>query len=118
VDVGRLERVRTEELIARFLPPAPATVLDVGGGPGAYAVWLARRGYAVHLVDPVELHVEQAREASARQAAGLTLEALVAIEGLGHYATEIDAWLDDPARREPALLGASPHFLAVGRRRN
>jgi 2-polyprenyl-3-methyl-5-hydroxy-6-metoxy-1,4-benzoquinol methylase len=84
---GRLERLRTEELLARFLPAAPATVLDVGGGPGAYAVWLARRGYAVHLVDPVELHLEQARETSARQAAGLTLEALVAIEGLGHYAT-------------------------------
>jgi hypothetical protein len=31
---GRLERVRTQELLARFLPPAPATVLD-GGGPGS-----------------------------------------------------------------------------------
>jgi hypothetical protein len=27
-----LERVRTQELLARFLPPPPATVLDVGGG--------------------------------------------------------------------------------------
>jgi hypothetical protein len=39
----------------------------------------------------------------------------------------VDAWLDDPDRRdallrairrveaEPALLGASPHLLAVGR---
>jgi SAM-dependent methyltransferase len=61
------------------------------------------------------------------EGAGFALEALVAIEGLGHYAREPDAWLDDPARREallrairrveaePALLGASPHFLAVGR---
>jgi SAM-dependent methyltransferase len=63
---GRLERVRTQELLARHLPPAPATVLDVGGGPGVYAVWLAGRGYAVHLVDPVELHIAQARELSAR----------------------------------------------------
>ena len=29
----RLEAARTRELIERFLPPAPATVLDVGGGP-------------------------------------------------------------------------------------
>ena len=29
---GVLERVRTQELLARFLPPPPATVLDVGGG--------------------------------------------------------------------------------------
>jgi SAM-dependent methyltransferase len=185
---GRLERVRAQELLARFLPPAPATVLDVGGGPGAYAVWLARHGYAVRLIDPVELHVAEAREAAAAQpdayfaptidgirnskldepgfealiehdlragihrnpdgrpdwfttaffhrpehlaaeveAAGLALDALVAIEGVGHYAVGADAWLDDPARREallrairrvvaePALLGASPHVLAVGR---
>jgi ubiquinone/menaquinone biosynthesis C-methylase UbiE len=64
---GRLEAVRTEELLARHLPPPPATVLDVGGGPGAYALWLAARRYAVHLFDPVELHVAQAREASARR---------------------------------------------------
>src|SRR4051794_36985064 len=68
---GRLERVCTQELLDRFLPPAPATVLDVGGGPGAYALWLARRGYAVRLVDPVDLHVQQAREASDRAEAPL-----------------------------------------------
>jgi ubiquinone/menaquinone biosynthesis C-methylase UbiE len=246
---GRLERVRTQELLERFLPPAPATVLDVGGGPGAYALWLARRGYAVWLVDPVDLHLEQAREASARQpeaplaaieqadaralraadasadavlllgplyhlteaadrdsalrearrvlrpggvvlaaaisrfaatidgvrkarldepgfeaiveddlregrhrnpdgrpdwfttaffhrpeqlaaeveAAGFALEALVAVKGVGEFARDPDAWLDDPRRRdvllrairrveaEPALLGASPHLLVVGR---
>jgi ubiquinone/menaquinone biosynthesis C-methylase UbiE len=60
----RLEAARTRELIERFLPPAPATVIDVGGGPGGYAVWLAERGYDVHLVDPVPLHVEQATAAA------------------------------------------------------
>ena len=64
---GRLERERTLDLLGRFLPPAPATVLDVGGGPGVYAVHLARAGYDVHLIDPVGLHVEQARAASAAQ---------------------------------------------------
>jgi ubiquinone/menaquinone biosynthesis C-methylase UbiE len=63
---GLLERERTIELLGRHLPPPPATVLDVGGGPGVYAVHLARAGYAVHLIDPVELHVAQALEASAR----------------------------------------------------
>jgi ubiquinone/menaquinone biosynthesis C-methylase UbiE len=60
----RLEGARTRELLERFLPPSPATVLDVGGGAGAYALWLAARGYQVHLVDPAPLHVEQARAAS------------------------------------------------------
>ncbi|MDQ3822221.1 MAG: class I SAM-dependent methyltransferase [Actinomycetota bacterium] len=58
---SRIEFASTQELLERFLPPPTAAVLDVGGGPGAYAAWLAERGYDVHLVDPVELHVEQAR---------------------------------------------------------
>ena len=65
---GRVERARTEEVLARWLPPPPARILDVGGGPGTYVPWLAGLGYEVHLVDPVPLHVEQAREAGARTA--------------------------------------------------
>ena len=57
---GVLELVRTQEVLRRHLPPAPADVLDVGGGPGRHADWLADDGFAVHLVDPVALHVEQA----------------------------------------------------------
>jgi ubiquinone/menaquinone biosynthesis C-methylase UbiE len=66
--VGTLELVRTQELLERLLPPPPAEVLDVGGGPGVYAAWLARAGYHVHLVDPLPLHVSQAAEAAAAQA--------------------------------------------------
>jgi SAM-dependent methyltransferase len=62
-----LEMVRTRELLTRFLPPVPASVLDVGGGAGVYATWLAKLGYQVHLVDPMPLHVEQAQTASAAQ---------------------------------------------------
>jgi SAM-dependent methyltransferase len=62
-----LERLRTEELLDRFLPPAPADVLDVGGGPGVYAAWLARGGYRLRLVDALALHVEQARAVAALQ---------------------------------------------------
>jgi ubiquinone/menaquinone biosynthesis C-methylase UbiE len=62
--IARLEEVRTRELIERCFPPPPAVVLDVGGGPGAFAFWLAERGYEVHLSDPVPVHVEQALAAS------------------------------------------------------
>jgi ubiquinone/menaquinone biosynthesis C-methylase UbiE len=60
-----LERLRTQVLLERFLPRPPARVLDVGGGAGVYASWLAELGYQVHLVDPVPLHVEQASARSA-----------------------------------------------------
>jgi ubiquinone/menaquinone biosynthesis C-methylase UbiE len=69
---GALEFARTLALLSRHLPPPPAVVVDVGGGPGRYAVWLAERGYTVHLVDPMPLHVEQA-QATARVRPGVTL---------------------------------------------
>src|SRR5690242_12294620 len=60
---GPLEFVRTTQLLVRFLPSAPRDILDVGGGPGVYAAWLCERGYRVHVVDPIPLHVEQAESA-------------------------------------------------------
>jgi ubiquinone/menaquinone biosynthesis C-methylase UbiE len=66
---GKLEFVRTQELILRSAPPPPAVIYDVGGGSGVYAHWLAQLGYEVHLVDPVPLHIEQARLASQEQSA-------------------------------------------------
>jgi SAM-dependent methyltransferase len=70
-----VEYTRSLELLARLLPPPPARVLDVGGGPGTYAAPLARAGYQVHLLDLIPLHVEQAREAAtADPAAGFSAE--------------------------------------------
>src|SRR5688500_4350385 len=57
---GLLELLRTQDVIRRVLPPAPADVLDAGGGTGVHARWLAQDGYRVHVIDPVPLHVEQA----------------------------------------------------------
>ncbi len=56
---GRLEMLRTRELLSRYLPPPPSVIADIGGGPGAYALPLARQGYRVCLVDPVPLHIQQ-----------------------------------------------------------
>jgi ubiquinone/menaquinone biosynthesis C-methylase UbiE len=67
----QLEQARTRELIRRFAPPPPGTVVDVGGAAGAYALWLVEAGYEVHLVDAVPRLVAEARRRSA--AAGLPL---------------------------------------------
>ena len=63
-----LEEARTRELINRHAPDPPAVVLDVGGGAGAYAFWLADLGYRVHLVDAAPRLIEEAqRRAEGRQ---------------------------------------------------
>jgi ubiquinone/menaquinone biosynthesis C-methylase UbiE len=60
----QLEEARTRELIQRFAPPSPATVVDVGGAAGAYALWLAEAGYTVHLVDASPRLVAEAQRRS------------------------------------------------------
>jgi SAM-dependent methyltransferase len=60
-----LEALRTRELIQRYAPPPPATVVDIGGAAGAYALWLAEAGYTVHLLDAVPRLVAEARRRSA-----------------------------------------------------
>jgi ubiquinone/menaquinone biosynthesis C-methylase UbiE len=57
---GLLELVRTQEIIRRHLPRLPLEILDVGGGTGVHATWLADDGHSVHVIDPMPSHVEQA----------------------------------------------------------
>lgn len=48
------------------------SIVDVGGAAGAYAFWLTEKGHAVHLVDAMPLHVEQAKQNAAKR--GVELE--------------------------------------------
>jgi SAM-dependent methyltransferase len=100
---SRIEFARTKELLRRFLPPAPARVLDVGGGPGAYAEWLAGAGYDVRLVDAVPLHVEHARVRAAGR--------FVAVEGDARALDERDEAYD-----AVLLLGPLYHLTDEGDR--
>ena len=73
---GNLEFERTKDLLSRFLPMAPARVVDVGGASGRYSYWLAGQGYEVHLVDASPRLVEEARKneaAAARPIASLSV---------------------------------------------
>lgn len=71
---GEFEFARVRELVVRHLPPAPADIADVGGGPGAYAFWLASLGHRVHLIDIVPRHIKLAAVRQAEQ--GPTLASL------------------------------------------
>jgi len=59
---SELELLRTRDILARNLPPAPAEIIDVGGGPAVHSYWLAGLGYVTHLVDLVPKHIEQAHQ--------------------------------------------------------
>ena len=66
----RLERHRIEfqftmRALTEFLPPAPARLIDIGGGPGRYAIALAQRGYRVALVDLAQANLDLARQKAA-----------------------------------------------------
>lgn len=99
---GPLEFERTKEILLRYLPSPPQKILDVGGGPGAYAAWLADRGYEVHLVDPIPLHVKQARDAHA----GIRAEL-----GDARKLTQTDASVD-----AVLLMGPLYHLVDLGDR--
>ena len=117
-----LERARTQEIVLRHLAPPPGVVLDVGGAAGAYALWLSARGYAVHLVDPVPLHVDEARRASAHSAHPLAGITQGDARALDHADASADAVLLlgplyhlTDARGPAARAGRGPARPAAGR---
>jgi ubiquinone/menaquinone biosynthesis C-methylase UbiE len=111
---NRLERHRTEFAVTmreltEWLPPAPATILDVGGGPGRYSIELAKRGYDVTLLDLSQANLDFARRRA--NEAGVTLTDYVHANALdlGRYARcSFDAAL---------LMGPLYHLFALEDRR-
>lgn len=62
--VARLEFETTVSMLETYLP-GDGRVLDAGGGPGRYSIWLAERGYEVEHVDLSSEQVRIAREKAA-----------------------------------------------------
>jgi ubiquinone/menaquinone biosynthesis C-methylase UbiE len=67
----RLEMHRTEfavtlRALEEYLPPGAASILDCGGGPGRYAIELARRGHRVTLFDLSASNLATARDKAAQ----------------------------------------------------
>jgi SAM-dependent methyltransferase len=60
--IGLLEFVRVQEIVRGHLPGDALRILDVGGATGVHAEWLLEDGHEVHLVDPVESHVDRASQ--------------------------------------------------------
>ena len=76
----RLERHKIEfhvtmRALLEFLPEAPAKLIDIGGGPGRYAITLAQRGYRVTLADLSDGSLELAKQKAAE--AGVSLDSFL-----------------------------------------
>ncbi|TLN04118.1 methyltransferase domain-containing protein, partial [bacterium] len=65
----------TQRALCDHLPAAPAKILDIGGGPGRYAIWLTQKGYTVTLLDLSRQNLALARSKSSET--GLKLEAVM-----------------------------------------
>jgi S-adenosylmethionine-dependent methyltransferase len=63
---GAVEFAVTTFTIASYLPPS-GQILDIGGGPGRYAIWLAEQGHKVVLADlsPTLLDIARTKIAEA-----------------------------------------------------
>jgi ubiquinone/menaquinone biosynthesis C-methylase UbiE len=57
-----VEKLRTQEIISRYIQSPSEKILDVGGGTGIYSFWLHDLGHELHMVDIVPTHVEQAKK--------------------------------------------------------
>lgn len=60
---GQLEFLRVQQLVSTRLDPH-SRVLDVGGGTGVHAQWLANAGHTVTMIDPVPEQVASANQAA------------------------------------------------------
>jgi S-adenosylmethionine-dependent methyltransferase len=109
----RMERHRTEFAVTMralrdHLPSPPARVLDCGGGPGRFAIELARLGYEVTLFDLSAENLHLARQRSA--------EAGVEIAAYAHgTATDLSRY-PDGAFDAVLLMGPLYHLLEASSR--
>jgi len=75
---NRLDKHRTEFAITmrafeECLPPAPARILDIGGGPGRYAIELTKLGYEVGLIDIAQANIDLAHSKASKAGVDLHL---------------------------------------------
>ncbi|MEI6309668.1 MAG: methyltransferase domain-containing protein [bacterium] len=99
----RLEYRTTLHFLRDYLPPAPAHILDCGGGPGRYAVALAQEGYRVTLLDLSEKCLAFAKEKAAE----------LGVSGIEAFVHASATSLPFPDEQFDAVLLAGPLYHLV-----
>lgn len=103
---GRPEFILSCRFLDKYIKPGQ-TVLDIGGGPGRYSMYLAKKGCRVTLLDLSPENVAFARAESARQELRLTC--------LCGDACKADTLLSEPFDHV-LLMGPLYHLLEEGDR--
>ncbi len=88
-DDGAIEFEVTCHALATYLPPH-ARVLDIGGGPGRYTIWLAKHGHHVSLADLCPELLSIARTKIGQAGANSMIEEVVEAD-----ARDLSHWADD-----------------------
>jgi ubiquinone/menaquinone biosynthesis C-methylase UbiE len=104
-----MEFAVTLRALKDYLPPAPAQILDIGGGPGRYAIALAQRGYRVTLFDLSQACLELAKQK--------VCEAGAKIAGFEHGDARDLSRFADESFDGVLLMGPLYHLLTEGERR-
>lgn len=98
---GAIEFAVTCHALAAHLP-ASGRILDIGGGPGRYALWLAERGYRVVLADLSPTLLDIARERVRNAPVGTLVEEIVEAD-----ACDLSRWTNDSF---DAVLALGPFY--------
>lgn len=103
-----IEFAITMQALRDYLPKPPACILDIGGGPGRYAIALTQQGYEVTLLDLSRGNLEFARARAS--------EANVQLAGyIRGNALDLSQFMDE-SYDVTLLLGPLYHLLEVEER--
>ena len=100
-DDGAIEFGVTCQTLATYLPPH-ARVLDIGGGPGRYTIWLAQHGHYVSLADLCPELLSIARTKIGQAGADAMVEEIVEAD-----ARDLSHWADNSF---DAVLSLGPFY--------
>lgn len=64
LDRHKVEFEITKRYLKEYIGEGKKKILDIGGGPGRYSIWLEKQGHEVSLLDLSRKHIEVAKENS------------------------------------------------------
>jgi ubiquinone/menaquinone biosynthesis C-methylase UbiE len=103
-DDGFVEYAVTRKMLSKYLKPN-SRILDIGGGPGRYAMWLAKHGHRVVLADlsPELLTIAHAKLAEA--GVSVNIEEIIEVD-----ACDLSHWKNDSF---DAVLSLGPFYHLI-----